>query len=59
MPWLTGIEVFDQDVRLFEPGNNWRVDQRDDGTASPESYQGFKDFVVIPRWNVGAVGGAR
>jgi len=57
MPWLMGIEVFDQDVRLFEPTNNFRVDQTDEGAASPESYQGFKDFVAIPRWNVGAVGG--
>lgn len=61
MSALRGVQFFDVNVIPQEP-NDWRVDsnqtatQTTSGTFSAESYQGWKDFVRIARWNVGVAG---
>lgn len=66
MPNLCGIQFFDADVHTSE-GFDWRVDVSQtyaqkqtftQGSIDSVTYQGFKDFAAISRWNVGAAGGA-
>lgn len=52
MPNLAGVTWFDQDLRVSE-NHDWRVDMNAPGVFSNECYQGFKDLVRTPRWNVG------
>jgi hypothetical protein len=61
MPNLIGVTLFDNYVPAED--NDWRVDRNQtatssgEGSLSPESYTGWRDWVRDPRWNVGAAGG--
>jgi Glycosyl hydrolase family 26 len=65
MPYLIGVQFFDQDVNSEEPGNNWRVDSncQDDGTncnagsTDTTTYQGFLTMSHAAAFNVGAAAG--
>jgi hypothetical protein len=62
MPNLIGVSVFD--AYVTSEGNDWRVDRNQaptgsgEGTLSPESSEGWRDWVRSPLWNVGVAGGA-
>lgn len=69
MPYLCGIQYFDQNLAPNVEDFDWRVDSNQTwamasgttatpGTSDAVTYQGFKDLSGRPEWNVGAVGGA-
>jgi len=65
MPYLIGVNFFDEDVHIFEPGNNWRVDSPCDsagnnctnGSTDPNTYSGFLSMAGSPQFNGGVAGG--
>jgi hypothetical protein len=65
MPYMVGVSFFDQDVHIFEPGNNWRVDSPcdragshcTDGSTDANTYSGFLSMAGSPQFSGGAAGG--
>ena len=53
MPYLRGVEFFDQDVSSAEAGNDWKVDTCPVEVSSPASYSGWIDLSKTADWNVG------
>lgn len=56
MPYLIGIEFFDQDVTQIET-NDWRPDSNQPATSTTAgsfdatTYRGFKDLAASPVFN--------
>jgi hypothetical protein len=63
MPYLIGVQFFDQDVTKFE-GNDWRVDHDQPSSSSTtgpfdsNTYQGFLDMSHATAFNSGVAGGS-
>lgn len=51
MPYLRGVEFFDQDVSAAEPGNDWKVESCPVEQPSAASYSGWKDLSKTADWN--------
>jgi beta-mannanase len=65
MPYLIGVDFFDQDVHIFESGNNWRVDSPCDsagnnctnGSTDANTYSGFLSMADSSQFSGGVAGG--
>lgn len=53
MPYLRGVEFFDQDVSAAEPGNDWKVDTCPVEQTSSASFSGWTDLSKTADFNVG------
>ena len=67
MPHLVGVQFFDADVHVLEPGNNWRVDSPCDGagnncthgSSDANTYSGFLSMADSSQFSGGVAGGNR
>jgi hypothetical protein len=67
MPYLIGIDFFDQDVHSTEPGNDYRVDANcdsantsslcDNGSTDRNTYSGFLSMADSSQFSGGVAGG--
>jgi beta-mannanase len=65
MPYLVGVDFFDQDVHTLEPGNNWRVDSNcagsgsncNGGSTDRNTYSGFLSMADSSQFGGGVAGG--
>jgi hypothetical protein len=65
MPYMVGVDFFDQDVHIFEAGNNWRVDSKcqsngtdcTNGATDANTYSGFIGMANSAQFSGGAAGG--
>jgi beta-mannanase len=65
MPYLIGVDPFDQDVHTLEAGNNWRVDSPcdsagnhcNDGSTDSNTYSEFLSMAGSSQFSGGVAGG--